>query len=76
MMAAGSIETRLLEILWRIHAGPDDWRSFQTLAVRKPNLDAGVYAYAKAGFGEYLGFLLRLRLLGQCLCRQRDLLGC
>jgi len=29
---------------------------FQTLAVRKPTLDAGVYAYAKAGFGEYLGF--------------------
>jgi arginine:ornithine antiporter/lysine permease len=29
---------------------------FQTLAVRKPNLDAGVYAYAKAGFGQYLGF--------------------
>jgi arginine:ornithine antiporter/lysine permease len=29
---------------------------FQTLAVRKPQLDAGVYAYAKAGFGEYLGF--------------------
>src|SRR5215468_6005543 len=29
---------------------------FQTLAVRKPGLDAGVYAYAKAGFGEYLGF--------------------
>jgi arginine:ornithine antiporter / lysine permease len=29
---------------------------FQTLAIRKPNLDAGVYAYAKAGFGEYLGF--------------------
>ena len=29
---------------------------FQTLAVRKPNLDAGVYAYAKAGFGEYPGF--------------------
>jgi amino acid transporter len=28
---------------------------FQTLAVRKPNPDAGVYAYAKAGFGEYLG---------------------
>jgi arginine:ornithine antiporter / lysine permease len=28
----------------------------QTLTVRKPNLDAGVYAYAKAGFGEYLGF--------------------
>jgi arginine:ornithine antiporter / lysine permease len=29
---------------------------FQTLAVRKPNLDSGVYAYAKAGFGEYPGF--------------------
>ncbi|HEX4255786.1 MAG TPA: basic amino acid/polyamine antiporter [Streptosporangiaceae bacterium] len=29
---------------------------FQTLAVRKPDLDAGVYAYAKAGFGQYLGF--------------------
>ncbi|MEU1086224.1 basic amino acid/polyamine antiporter [Streptomyces sp. NPDC005576] len=29
---------------------------FQKLAVRRPDLDAGVYAYAKAGFGEYLGF--------------------
>src|SRR5262249_400531 len=29
---------------------------FQNLAVRKPELDAGVYAYAKAGFGHYLGF--------------------
>jgi arginine:ornithine antiporter/lysine permease len=29
---------------------------FQTLAVRRPDLDAGVYAYAKAGFGEYVGF--------------------
>ncbi|WP_030751693.1 basic amino acid/polyamine antiporter [Streptomyces griseus] len=29
---------------------------FQALAVRRPDLDAGVYAYAKAGFGEYLGF--------------------
>ena len=29
---------------------------FQTLAVRKPELDSGVYAYAKAGFGQYLGF--------------------
>jgi len=29
---------------------------FQSLAVRKPHLDAGVFAYAKAGFGEYLGF--------------------
>jgi arginine:ornithine antiporter/lysine permease len=29
---------------------------FQALAVRRPTLDSGVYAYAKAGFGEYLGF--------------------
>ncbi|OIV39090.1 arginine-ornithine antiporter [Mangrovactinospora gilvigrisea] len=29
---------------------------FQNLAVRRPDLDAGVYAYAKAGFGQYLGF--------------------
>jgi arginine:ornithine antiporter/lysine permease len=29
---------------------------FQTLANRKPELDAGVYAYAKAGFGEFPGF--------------------
>lgn len=29
---------------------------FQRLAIRKPDLDAGVYAYAKAGFGEYTGF--------------------
>ena len=30
---------------------------FQILAQRKPELDAGMYAYAKAGFGEYPGFL-------------------
>ncbi|MFK8249859.1 basic amino acid/polyamine antiporter [Ancylobacter terrae] len=33
---------------------------FQTLSRRKPNLDAGVYAYAKAGFGDYPGFLSAL----------------
>lgn len=33
---------------------------FQTLSLRKPDLDAGVYAYAKAGFGNYLGFLSAL----------------
>ena len=32
-------------------------RVFQALAERKPNLDAGVFAYAKAGFGDYPGFL-------------------
>lgn len=30
---------------------------FQTLSRRKPDLDAGIYAYAKAGFGNYFGFL-------------------
>jgi arginine:ornithine antiporter/lysine permease len=35
-------------------------RMFQALAERKPNLDAGVYAYAKAGFGDYPGFLSAL----------------
>jgi arginine:ornithine antiporter/lysine permease len=32
-------------------------RVFQALAERKPDLDAGVYAYARAGFGDYPGFL-------------------
>ncbi len=30
---------------------------FQTLSRRRPDLDAGIYAYAKAGFGNYLGFV-------------------
>ena len=29
---------------------------FQRLATRRPDLDAGIYAYAKAGFGDYVGF--------------------
>jgi arginine:ornithine antiporter/lysine permease len=29
---------------------------FQRLAMRKPALDAGIFAYAKAGFGDYVGF--------------------
>ncbi|MEY9408173.1 arginine:ornithine antiporter/lysine permease [Bradyrhizobium ottawaense] len=29
---------------------------FQSLSQRKPELDAGIYAYAKAGFGDYIGF--------------------
>lgn len=32
-------------------------RVFQALAQRKPDLDAGVFAYAKAGFGDYPGHL-------------------
>lgn len=30
--------------------------TFRMLAVRKPDLDAGIYSYAKAGFGHYVGF--------------------
>jgi arginine:ornithine antiporter/lysine permease len=30
---------------------------FQTLSRRKPEIDAGIYGYAKAGFGSYPGFL-------------------
>ena len=29
---------------------------FQNLALRKPDLDSGVFIYAKAGFGDYAGF--------------------
>jgi arginine:ornithine antiporter/lysine permease len=32
-------------------------RVFQVLAVRKPHLESGIYAYPRAGFGPYLGFL-------------------
>lgn len=30
---------------------------FQTLSRRRPDLDTGIFAYAKAGFGRYLGFV-------------------
>ncbi len=33
---------------------------FQSLSRRRPDLDAGIYAYAKAGFGNYPGFLSAL----------------
>lgn len=29
---------------------------FQSLATRKPEVDGGVYGYARAGFGNYVGF--------------------
>ncbi|NGQ97494.1 arginine-ornithine antiporter [Brevibacillus sp. SYP-B805] len=29
---------------------------YQNLALRKPELDGGIYSYARAGFGEFLGF--------------------
>ena len=43
-------------------------RVFQALAERKPDMDAGVYAYAKAGFGDYPGFLSALGYwIGSCI---------
>ena len=32
-------------------------RVFQALANKRPDIDNGVFAYAKAGFGDYMGFL-------------------
>lgn len=29
---------------------------YQFLSLRKPHLDNGIYAYARAGFGSYMGF--------------------
>jgi arginine:ornithine antiporter/lysine permease len=41
---------------------------FQTLAQRKPDLDSGVFSYAKAGFGDYLGFASALGFwAGTCI---------
>ncbi|WP_145483100.1 amino acid permease [Yersinia aldovae] len=41
---------------------------FQTLAQRKPNLDSGVFIYAKEGFGDYLGFASALGFwAGTCI---------
>jgi arginine:ornithine antiporter/lysine permease len=41
---------------------------FQTLAQRRPDLDTGIYAYAKEGFGSYLGFATAVGYwIGCCL---------
>jgi arginine:ornithine antiporter/lysine permease len=43
-------------------------RVFQALAEKRPDIDAGVFAYAKAGFGNYMGFLSAFGYwLGSCL---------
>ncbi|MDI9239837.1 basic amino acid/polyamine antiporter [Lysobacter sp. LF1] len=43
-------------------------RVFQSLAERKPDLDAGVFAYAKEGFGDYPGFLSAFGYwMGSCI---------
>ncbi|MGH6761166.1 MAG: basic amino acid/polyamine antiporter [Phyllobacterium sp.] len=57
-------------IAWSIAAGGMYTlaRVFQSLAERKPDLDAGVYAYAKAGFGDYPGFLSAFGYwIGSCI---------
>jgi arginine:ornithine antiporter / lysine permease len=43
-------------------------RVFQSLAEKRPDIDNGVFAYAKAGFGDYVGFLSAFGYwLGSCL---------
>lgn len=43
-------------------------RVFQSLAEKRPDIDSGVFAYAKAGFGDYMGFLSAFGYwLGSCL---------
>jgi arginine:ornithine antiporter / lysine permease len=44
---------------------------FRSLGVRKPDLNNGIFAYAKAGFGNYVGFNAAFgywprRVRGQC----------
>jgi arginine:ornithine antiporter / lysine permease len=57
-------------IAWTIAAGGMFTlaRVFQVLAERKPDLDAGVYAYAKEAFGHYAGFLSAFGYwIGSCI---------
>ena len=43
-------------------------RVFQALAERRPDIDAGVFAYAKAGFGDYPGHLSAFGYwIGSCI---------
>ena len=59
-----------LVIVWLIAGGGAVMLAFvfQTLARRRPDLDAGIFAYAKAGFGAYAGFLSALGYwAGVCL---------
>jgi arginine:ornithine antiporter/lysine permease len=57
-------------IAWTIAAGGMYMlaRVFQALAERRPEIDAGVYGYAKAGFGDYPGFLAAFGYwVGSCI---------
>ncbi|WP_237065997.1 basic amino acid/polyamine antiporter [Microbulbifer guangxiensis] len=41
---------------------------FQFLAVRKPDLEAGIFTYAREGFGNYIGFMAAFGFwAGSCL---------
>ncbi len=43
-------------------------RVFQALAERRPDIDTGVYAYAREGFGDYPGFLSAFGYwIGSCI---------
>ena len=33
---------------------------FQSLAQRKPEIDSGIFSYARVGFGNYVGFIAAL----------------
>ena len=59
-----------LVIVWFVAGGGTVMLAFvfQTLARRRPDLDAGIFAYAEAGFGAYAGFLSALGYwAGVCL---------
>ena len=47
-------------------------RVFQARGERKPDRDAGVYPYAKVGFGDYPGFLSAFKLTGFGATSLRD----
>ena len=47
---------------------------FQTLSRHKPELDAGIYAYAKAGFGNHMGFTAAFGYWVACCLAQVALL--
>ena len=48
---------------------------FQRLATRKPDLDAGIFAYANAGFGDYVGFNSAIWYWASACARAISLLG-
>lgn len=47
---------------------------FQTLSRRKPELDGGIYAYAKAGFGNHMGFTAAFGYCVACCLAQGGVL--